>query len=39
LGYVPARYAEPGSSILIEIRSKSVFATVVKPPFYKKRKA
>ncbi len=39
LGYVPARYAEPGSSILIEIRSKSVLATVVKPPFYKKRKA
>lgn len=38
LGYVPAPYAEPGSSILIEIRSKSVLATVVKPPFYKKRK-
>ncbi|MCG3777576.1 MAG: Aminomethyltransferase [Nitrospira sp.] len=38
LGYVPARYAEPGASILIEIRSKSVLATVVKPPFYKKRK-
>ncbi|MCX5723027.1 MAG: glycine cleavage system aminomethyltransferase GcvT [Nitrospirae bacterium] len=39
LGYVPLRYAEPGSSLLIEIRSKSVLATVVKPPFYKKRKA
>jgi aminomethyltransferase len=38
LGYVPVRYAEPGSSILIEIRSKSVLANIVKPPFYRKRK-
>ena len=39
LGYVPIRYAEPGTSILIEIRSKSVPAHIVTPPFYKKRKA
>jgi len=39
LGYVPVRYAEPGSSILIEIRSKSVPARIVKPPFYKRKKA
>jgi glycine cleavage system aminomethyltransferase T len=39
LGYVPLRYAEPGASILIEIRSKVVPAHIVKPPFYKKRKA
>ena len=38
LGYVPPRYAEPGTSILIEIRSKNVLAQIVKPPFYKKRK-
>ncbi|THJ21099.1 MAG: glycine cleavage system aminomethyltransferase GcvT [Nitrospira sp. CG24E] len=36
LGYVPARYAEPGTSILIEIRGKSLPALIVKPPFYKK---
>ena len=39
LGYVPVRYAEPGTSILIEIRSKLVPAHLVKPPFYKKRRA
>lgn len=39
LGYVPIRFAEPGSSILIEIRNKRVPAHIVKPPFYKKRKA
>ena len=39
LGYVPPRYAEPGTPILIEIRSKNVLAQIVKPPFYKKRKA
>lgn len=39
LGYVPLRYAEPGSSILIEIRSKTVPALVVKLPFYRKAKA
>jgi aminomethyltransferase len=39
LGYVPMRFAEPGSSILIEIRNKSVPAQVVKPPFYKRKKS
>jgi aminomethyltransferase len=39
LGYVPARFAEPGTSILIEIRSKSIPAKIVKAPFYKKPKA
>ena len=39
LGYVPAHYTEPGTSILIEVRSKNVPAQIVKPPFYKKRKA
>lgn len=39
LGYVPARYTEPGTSILIEVRSKNVPAQIVKPPFYKKHKA
>jgi aminomethyltransferase len=38
LGYVPVNYAEPGISLLIEIRSKSIPARIVKPPFYKKRK-
>ena len=38
LGYVPVNYAEPGISVLIEIRSKSIPARIVKPPFYKKRK-
>ncbi|MCX5728499.1 MAG: glycine cleavage system aminomethyltransferase GcvT, partial [Nitrospirae bacterium] len=39
LGYVPLRYAEPGTSILIEIRSKNVPARIVKPPFYRKPKS
>jgi aminomethyltransferase len=39
LGYVPLRHAEPGSSILIEIRNKNVPAHIVKPPFYKRKKA
>src|SRR5512141_458351 len=39
LGYVPARYAEPGTSVLIEIRSKAVPAHIVKPPFYKRPKS
>ncbi len=38
LGYVPLRYTEPGSSILIEIRSKTVPAHIVTPPFYKHKK-
>jgi len=39
LGYVPVSFAEPGTSILIEIRSKNVPAHIVKPPFYKRPKA
>src|SRR5262249_37919072 len=39
LGYVPVHYTEPGTSILIEIRSKSIPAHIVKPPFYKRRNA
>ena len=39
LGYVSTRFAELGTSILIEIRSKSVPANIVKPPFYRKPKA
>jgi len=39
LGYVPLRYAEPGTSILIEIRNKTIPAYIVKPPFYKRNKS
>jgi aminomethyltransferase len=39
LGYVPVRFAEPGSAILIEIRGKNIRAQVVKPPFYKRKKS
>jgi aminomethyltransferase len=39
LGYVPLNYAEPGTSILIEIRGKSLPALIVKPPFYKRKKS
>ena len=39
LGYVPVRFAEPGSSILIEIRGKCLPASIVKPPFYKRKKS
>ncbi|MDY7394234.1 glycine cleavage system aminomethyltransferase GcvT [Aureibaculum sp. 2210JD6-5] len=35
LGYVPIEYAKPDTKIFIEIRKKSVPATVVKLPFYK----
>jgi aminomethyltransferase len=37
LGYVPATYATPGSTFLIEIRSKAMPAVVVQPPFYKRQ--
>lgn len=36
LGYVPTEYSSVGSSIFIQIRKKSIPATVVKLPFYKK---
>ena len=39
LGYVPAKFAKPGSQIGIEIRKKIVPATVVKLPFYKRPKS
>lgn len=35
LGYVPASVSKPGDQIYIQIRKKSVPATVVKLPFYK----
>ena len=38
LGYVPLSHANPGTSLAIEIRGKTVLAIVVKPPFYKKPK-
>lgn len=36
MGYVAPAAAQPGASILIDIRGKSCPAVVVKPPFYKK---
>lgn len=37
LGYVPLRFAEPGTAIIIDIRGKAVPARVVKAPFYKRK--
>lgn len=39
LGYVPPRYAEPGTPIAIDIRGKAVPARIVKTPFYRKPKS
>lgn len=39
LGSVLSRYADPGTTILIDIRGKAVPAMVVKPPFYNKPKS
>jgi len=39
LGYVTACFAELGTSVLIEIRNKTVLAHIVKPPFYKRKKS
>ena len=36
MGFVAPAAAQPGASILIDIRGKSCPAVVVKPPFYKK---
>ncbi len=36
MGYVAPAAAQPGSSILIDIRGKACPAVVVKPPFYKR---
>lgn len=35
LGYVPAVFSDPGSKIHIQIRKKTIPATVIKLPFYK----
>ena len=35
MGYVPVEKSAPGSEILIDVRGKSLRATVVKVPFYK----
>lgn len=39
LGYVPLRYAEPGTPITIDIRGRIVPGQIVKMPFYRKPKA
>jgi len=39
LGYVPSRYAKPGTAIAIDIRGKVFQAVIVKTPFYKKSKS
>ena len=39
LAYVPTEYAQPGTSVLIEIRGKTVPAQVVKLPFYTRPKS
>jgi aminomethyltransferase len=39
LGYLPPRYAEPGTPISIDIRGKAVPAQVVTIPFYRKPRA
>ncbi len=36
MGYVVSAAAQPGASILIDIRGKACPAVIVKPPFYKK---
>lgn len=36
MGYVPVRYAAPGTALMIDIRGKVVPAQVVKTPFYRK---
>lgn len=39
LAYVPPKYAESGTAVLIDIRGKSVPGKIVKPPFYRKPRA
>ena len=39
LGYVPVSFASPGTTIAVEIRGKLIPAVIVKPPFYKRKKA
>jgi aminomethyltransferase len=37
LGYVVARYAQPGQEIEIEVRDREIAAKIVDLPFYKKK--
>lgn len=37
LGYVPPAFAQPGSSLVVDIRGKAMRAVVVKPPFYRRK--
>jgi aminomethyltransferase len=37
MGYVPSRYAEPGTRLTIDCRGKPAQAEVVKGPFYRRR--
>lgn len=37
MGYVPAAFATPGTSLAIDIRGKAIPAVVVEPPFYRKK--
>jgi aminomethyltransferase len=37
MGYVPARYAEPGTALLVEIRGRRVPCRVCKTPFYDRK--
>lgn len=39
LGYLPIRYTNPGTPLVIDIRGKAVPAQVVKTPFYKRPKS
>jgi aminomethyltransferase len=39
LGYVPSSYAKPGTAVAIDIRGRTLQATIVKPPFYRKPKS
>ena len=36
LGYVPRRFARPGTRLQVDIRGRMADAEVVKPPFYKR---
>lgn len=36
MGYVPVELAEPGNTIQIRVRNKTLNATIVRPPFIEK---
>jgi aminomethyltransferase len=38
MGYVPAELSKIGSMFDVEIRGRNIPATVVKPPFYRRKK-